>query len=102
MKPSRTIRYSGKQLLKSLLAGIILSFMLYSFAIASTTVTVSDSRSLNEDIQDLRTEIAELEGNYYTMINDLSVEQALAQGFTQDEHVSFAYVDKATYVAYNN
>jgi hypothetical protein len=99
---STTITNKAKQVFTTLLAVIVCSFALYSFAIASTTVSISDAKIMNGKIQDLRTEIAGLESEYYAMINDLSVEQAQIEGFVQKDTVRFAKVNESTYVAYNN
>lgn len=102
MNMKTTIAYSGRKIFSYLCGAIILSFALYSFAIASVTVHISDMQALDSDIENLRTEIAELERDYFTMVNNLTLNEALELGFTQDEYVSFAYVNKAQYVALNN
>lgn len=99
---THTINHSAKKVLKVLVAVLTLSFVMYSFAIASTTISISDSSLMNSDIQDLQTEIAGLESTYYTMINELSLEQAGVEGFIEEESVQFAHVNTATLVAYNN
>ena len=85
-----------------MVAVLLLSFVMYSFAIASTTISISDSSLMSSDIQDLQTEIASLESTYYTMINELSLEHAEAEGFIEEESVQFAHVSSSTFVAYNN
>lgn len=102
MKNQRTISYSAKKIFTVILSAIALSFLMYSFAIASTTVTISDAQLMNHNIQELHTEIAGLESEYYTMINELSIEQATKEGFVEDADVAFAYVESSNYVAYNN
>ena len=102
MTTSRTITYSAKKIFTVLVAALLLSFVLYSFAIASTAVSIADSSVTNRSIQELRTEISELESTYYTMIDDLSLEQALEEGFVEDERAVFARVNSKTVVAYNN
>jgi|AntRauTorckE6833_2_1112554.scaffolds.fasta_scaffold96709_1 hypothetical protein len=97
-----TINYSSKKVLTFVVAALVLSFGMYSFAIASTTISISDSSLINTDIQDLQTEIAELESSYYVMINELSLEQAMTEGFYEEESVQFAHVYPSTLVAYNN
>ena len=99
---STTITTSAKKVFTTMLAVIVCSFALYSFAIASTTVSISDSEIMNGKIQDVRTEIASLEGEYYTLINKLSLEEAQAEGFVKKEAVRFAHVQESTFVAYNN
>ena len=102
MKHTKTISYSAKKVFTVLIAALLLSFAMYSFAIASATINISDSNILNDDIQELRTEIAGLEGSYYSMIDGLSIQQAQVEGFVHDDRVVFAHVNDATFVAYNN
>lgn len=99
---SLTTTYPTKKILKIIVAALSLSFVMYSFAIASTTVTISDARVMNKNIQELRTELATLESDYYTLVNDLSLDQAYAEGFVADTGVSFAHVNETTLVAYRN
>jgi hypothetical protein len=93
---------SAKKTLNILVSATLLSFVLYSFAIASTTVHISDAKLMNEDILELRTELASLESSYYTMVNDLSLDQAYSEGFVSDTGVHFAHVNQTTLVAYRN
>ncbi len=86
----------------SMVSAFAISFGLYSFAIASTTVNAADSNVLNGDIQELRTEIAELEGSYYAMMSTIDEAYALQEGYSLAENVSFAQVDQTTLVAYRN
>lgn len=97
-----TISTRAKKIFTTMVAVILCSFALYSFAIASTTVSVADSKIMSGKIQDLRTEIASLESSYYTMISGLSLEQAQAEGFVAKEATGFAQVNEARFVAYNN
>lgn len=99
---TRTINYSAKKALTVLVAVLAVSFVMYSFAIASTTISISDSSLMSSNIQDLQTEIATLESSYYTMINELTLQQAMEEGFIEEESVQFAHVNSATIVAYNN
>lgn len=94
--------YQNKKIATSLLSGITILFLLYSFAIASTTVNVSDAKLKDQSIQELRTELASLESNYYTMVNELSLDQALEEGFIENEEIRFAHVNQTTLVAYRN
>lgn len=103
MKTSNIINtFRTPKIFTSMVIAIVLSFGLYSFAIASTTVDVADSNVLNSDIQELRTEIAELEGNYYAMVSQMNEEHALTDGFSVDEDVAFARATQETVVAYRN
>ncbi len=101
MKTTSLITYNTRRSLSFIIAGIILSFVLYSFAIASTTVSIADSSVTSRSIQELRTEVSELESKYYMMIDELSIEQAVEEGFVKDERAVFAHVNQSTVVAYN-
>ncbi len=90
-----------KNIFRALLTGITLSFVLYSFAIASTTLSISESKSYSQSMRDLQTELAELEVEYFDMINTLSLTEAQERGFNETASVNFAHVDKNTSVAYN-
>lgn len=90
-----------KKLVKVLVFSIMFSFISYSFAIASTTLSVSESKSHNQDIQQLQTEIAELEAEYFTIISGLSLDGAKHYGFDETSSVHFAHLEPNTQVAYN-
>ncbi len=98
----RTTGYlHAQQLLSMVIAGIILSFVLYSYAIASTTLSISDAKNTNSEITELQTEIAELELEYYQMINAISLTQAEELGFDETKEVHYATINPTTNVAYN-
>ena len=84
-----------------LIGGIILSFVLYGFAIASTTLSVADAETSNHNINELQTEIAELEVLYFSMINQLSLDQAASHGLNQVDTLKYVRVNQPTSVAYN-
>ena len=96
------ITYNPRKAFALILSGLALSFVLYSFAIASTTVSIADSSVTSRSIQELRTEVSELESTYYMMIDQLTIEQAVEEGFVEDERAVFAHVNQSTVVAYNN
>lgn len=104
MNPLNTLKstyHQRKKVFHALCTGLVLSFVCYSFAIASTTLSISESKDHNTQIQDLQTEIAELELAYFDMINTLSLEGAYEYGFDETPEVHFAHIEKNTSVAYN-
>lgn len=90
-----------KNLIKILLCGIVVSFILYGFAIAATTISIADADTDNKEITELQTEIAELEIQYFQMINTFSVEEAEVHGFSELANVHYAVIDENKSVAYN-
>ena len=85
----------------ALIVGIVASFVLYGFAIASTTLSIADADTSNNDINELQTEIAELEVEYFDMIHELSLDEAELHGFTEVGNVRYARIDETKTVAYN-
>ncbi len=98
----KTYIYNPRKIVRSLTIGIAILFVLYFFAIASTTVNVSDAKIKNQNVQELRTELASLESTYYTMVNELSLNHAIEEGFIESNEISFAHVNQTTLVAYRN
>lgn len=90
-----------KKLFTLLLCGIAVSFILYGFAITATTISIANADSHNKDINELQTEIAELEIEYFEIINTLSMDQAQAQGFSELSELHYAVIDETRSVAYN-
>ncbi len=90
-----------KKLVHVLLGSIALLFVVYSFGIASTTINIADAKMYDQDINELQTEIAELEVEYFEIINILSIDEAEKYGFTETSNLHYAYIDKTKAVAYN-
>ncbi|MFT6361459.1 MAG: hypothetical protein ACJAV6_000191 [Candidatus Paceibacteria bacterium] len=90
-----------KKIFTTFLLGIVVSFLLYGFGITSTTLSVADAETHNHEINELQTEIAELEISYFEIINTLSEDEALLYGFNQVENVKYAHIDQTKSVAYN-
>lgn len=86
---------------KLMLVSIGLLFVLYGFAIASTTISIADARTHNQDINDLQTEIAELEIQYFEQVNTLSLGEAQELGFNELSNIQYARIDQTKAVAYN-
>jgi flagellar basal body-associated protein FliL len=92
---------SKKKLLKVVLGSILVLFVCYGFAIASTTISIADAQTHNQDINELQTEIAELEIEYFEIVNTLSLGEAEILGFSELSNVKYARVDQGRSVAYN-
>lgn len=90
-----------KTILRSLLGGIVFSFALYVFAITSTTINIAEAKSNNREVATLQTDIAELEIEYFEMINELSLNDAASFGMFEEEDVYYAQVDSVRAVAYS-
>jgi len=90
-----------RNILNILIGCIVISFVLYGFAIASTTVSIADANTHNHDIDELQTEIAELEIEYFEIINTLSLDQAEENGFSEISNLHYARIDETKTVAYN-
>jgi len=95
-----TIQYILRKKTMMIFIAIIFSFFLYSYAIASTTISIADSRQLNKDILELQTQIAELEWEYQEKISTLDIEDAHAEGFDDISKLYFVSVDDSTEVAF--
>jgi len=89
------------RIFRAALTGIIVSFVLYGFAIANTTLSIADADTYNNEVNELQTEIAELEVHYFDIINELSITEAQESGFTEVSSVRYAHINKNTSVAYN-
>lgn len=91
-----------KNLFTGLIASICLSFLLYGFGITGTTLSIADAKTNNRQVAELQTEIAELEIEYFEIVNTLSLEEASLLGMQEQEEVHYALVDQVKAVAYNN
>jgi hypothetical protein len=94
-------RTTRKNIFNLLVVSIIASFVLYGFAIASTTLSIADANTHNRDINELQTEIAELEIEYFEIVNTLSLEEAQEEGFQEVSNIHYARIDDRKSVAYN-
>ena len=92
---------SRKNIFNIFLGLIVTFFVLYGFAIASTTISIADAKTHNKDINELQTEIAELEVEYFEMINTLSMSHAEEFGFKEISNLHYARIDQTKSVAYN-
>jgi hypothetical protein len=90
-----------KNIFRTLVGGICLSFLLYGFGITGATLNIADAKNDNRGIAELQTEIAELEIEYFEIVNTLSMEEAFVHGMTEETQVFYAYVDETKVVAYN-
>lgn len=90
-----------RKLFMVIVGGIVVSFLLYGFAITTTTLAIAEANSDNNEIQSLQTDIAELEVEYFEIINTLSLEEAQKIGFTELSNMHYARADETKAVAYN-
>jgi len=90
-----------KKIISAMLFAIALSFGMYSYAIASTTFFACNIEEKSSQIQDLETDIAELEIEYFAMIDDLSSTDVSSFGLQEISHVGYASLEKNTVVAYS-
>ncbi len=97
----KTRSQKNKKVISGVIIAIVLSFITYSYAIASTTFSTSDSRSKDIEIQELQTEIAELEINYFKMMNSISVADAGRYGMKELKTIGYADIDSQVTVAFN-
>lgn len=84
------------------LLGIFISFISYSYAIAGSTFSISNSEIIDEQTQELQTEIAELELAYFEAVKDISLDTAIAYDLTEAQSIYYVSVDSVTAVAYNS
>ncbi len=92
---------SHKNIVIGIFFAITISFFSYSYAIASTTFSVSDMESKNAKITNLQTEIAGLELDYFTLMNNVSTSDVDIYGMEILNNVGYASLEKDTKVAYN-
>lgn len=71
---------------------IVASFASYSYAIAGTIISTSDAKTRSVEISDLQTEIAELELEYFNIIQGVSLANAEELGFFETQDVSYLYL----------
>lgn len=90
-----------ENLFKGLVAGICLSFLLYGFGITGTTLSIAEAKNNNQNITEIQTEIAELEIQYFEIVNTLSIDEATAHGMKENNKVLYAHIDEIKSVAYN-
>lgn len=93
-------RKTNKKIIFGMFFVIVLLFATYSYAIASTTLSVSDMKIKNIKIADLQTEISELESEYFSIINNISVD-INEYNLEEINNVGYASLDKEIKVAYN-
>jgi len=90
-----------KKVVSVIFFAIVLSFLTYSYAIASTTFSISNMKMKNSEIQDLETEITELEVHYFSMVHSVSEKNAEEYGMKEVENVGYVNLAQDTVVAYN-
>ncbi len=97
----KTIRQkSNKKIVFGMLFAIVLLFTTYSYAIASTTFSVSDMKTKNVKISELQTEISELEYEYFSIIDDLP-SNIYNYNLEDIKTIGYASIDNDVKVAFN-
>lgn len=91
-----------KKIYTGLIAGICFLFLLYGFGIAGTTLSIADAKSNNRQLTELQTQIAELEMEYFEIINTLTMEEVVTLGMEEQEDVLYAKIDQIKSIAFNN
>ncbi len=91
---------SNKKIVLGMLFAIVLLFASYSYAIASTTLSVYDIKTKNSKIAELQTEISGLEYEYFSIIDTLpkSIKDYKLENLKE---VGYASVENKVKVAYN-
>jgi branched-subunit amino acid permease len=93
--------HNRKNIFRGLVTGICLSFLLYGLGITGTTLSIADAKANNSDMADLQTQIAELEIEYFEIVNTLSLSEAQILGMEEQDNVYYALIDDVKTVAYN-
>ena len=88
-KINRKKQINMKKIATGLLFMVILLFGTYSYAVASTTFSISDIKTKNTAIVNLQTEITDLEMRYSSQLDKLSVENVLSYGLTPVQKVAY-------------
>jgi hypothetical protein len=91
---------SQKNIIIGMVFAIIFSFAGYSYAIASTTFSASDMKTKNNKIASIRTNIAELELEYLSLLEDVSLDDANSLNLKETKNTGYISLKKDTHVAY--
>ena len=94
-----TTQYFVRKKLAMIIIAMVFSFLLYSYAIASSTLSIASSRQLNQDILELQTQISELESEYHEKMIALDLANATEKGFEEITTLYFVSVESSTEVA---
>jgi len=96
MKTQRQ-KKSQKRIIGGIIFAILLSFLSYSYAIASTSFSASNMKEKNSEITVLETDIAELEQQYLSLLDSLSLEDVQKYHLSPVQNIGFANQEKNTY-----
>lgn len=90
---SRTIKniISGSHN-STLLGAFAALFVVYSFLIGSTVVSINERKNLYSEIRAQQAHLAELEINYFALVQGVDLKRASAMGFA-DQSATFAYTN---------
>jgi hypothetical protein len=91
---------SQKKIIAGVIFAIIISFAGYSYAIASTTLSASDMKTKNNKIARIRTNIAELELEYLSLLDGVSLYDANNLNLQETKNTGYISLKKDTHVAY--
>lgn len=80
---------SYRKLFLGMLLIVVLLFVSYSYAIASTTFAISDMKTKNLKIANIQTDITELELAYASQLEKVSLENASQYGLHELARVSY-------------
>jgi hypothetical protein len=81
---------------------ITVSFFSYAYAIADTTVSISNAEMVSQDLQEIETDIAELELAFFDKIDNFSIEMAAELNMSETKMVYYSNRNEQATVAYNN
>lgn len=97
----KQIRNTKKYLARTLIALLATGFVSYAYAITHTTVTISSSQSLTKKNQEIRTELSQLELEYFEIVNNIDINEASEGGFAKAEKVYYAQRSDIQQFAFN-
>lgn len=96
-----TFLRSPRKMNALLFAGIIIGVFAYGIGIISTTVHIADAKTDSQSVAELRSDIAELENDYFQKMNAINQSEAQLFGLHQVQKVEYAYLNKETQLALN-
>ncbi len=95
---SKKKQKTNRKIILGMIFAIVLSFFTYSYAIASTTLSVSSMKTQKSKITELKTEIAELDAEYFEIMNSISLEKSQDYSLKEVSNIDYIEVSpKETY-----
>jgi hypothetical protein len=89
--PKLGIKLSWERLVYLFGIGSLMLVMTYVFLLGSTTMHVTMRKTLQNDIRDMQGVIADLEAEYLTQREVLTIDEAYARGFVDAPNSTFVY-----------